>query len=570
MIESNISMSVPGTNKVEIFPYIRKIDLMSSNSYILSGEDQIAIIDTGALDDQFNHLMEKIIAMHEEKPRPTVIYLTHVHLDHCFQLKRCKEFKDLVNIIVAAQEKGAEALEAKDAKMTLADLLGKDLSRISVDVKLLSNRDVIIGGERQMLLDGTTFSYITNSLKIPQGPMLDSQIVSLGKEDQLEIYSTPGHSPDSICIQAGSFLFVGDLFFAPNPGMAGAYGWSQSDLLASIRKVLWILERKNIRLCCSGHGKAIDVDMALRTLRSMYQDVMLLSSLEEITPRWVRNVAMYAEDLLRELDRLLTIITGRLGYISLVLDELEEISEAYYVQSLVDAKLVDELFTEFNGFVKELRLGRKLDWDLVHKAGQIVRKLEIALENRALGSVLNQSLLKRANRILNDYAVAYRGFRPTYYVAGVDLNKIIKEIQGLIKFKPYEDNAILEAESYEDYIWALRTRIAHINMLENVTLDFEGDGSLPLVRMDKERFIEVIIDLLERLTSAGAKEMRIIASSNEGLVAIRIEIIGAIYEHPLKNSTLRFFERMFALCGGFIGTYTAEEGPIVEIEFLPI
>ena len=44
MIEPNILQFVPGTRRIKFYPYIRKIDLMSSNSYIISGDEQIAII----------------------------------------------------------------------------------------------------------------------------------------------------------------------------------------------------------------------------------------------------------------------------------------------------------------------------------------------------------------------------------------------------------------------------------------------------------------------------------------------------------------------------------------------
>ena len=63
MMESNVLQPVPGTKGTDFFPYIRKIDLMSSNSYVLSGEDQIALIDPGALDDQFDLLSKIIIAL---------------------------------------------------------------------------------------------------------------------------------------------------------------------------------------------------------------------------------------------------------------------------------------------------------------------------------------------------------------------------------------------------------------------------------------------------------------------------------------------------------------------------
>jgi glyoxylase-like metal-dependent hydrolase (beta-lactamase superfamily II) len=569
MIDSNVLQSVPGTKGIKFYPYIRKIDLMSSNSYLLSGAEQIAIIDPGAIDDQLDRLFEIIAAMVEEKPRPIVVYLTHAHLDHCYQLKRLKDFRNLGDILVAAQERGAEALETQDSKMTLAGLLGKELAGISVDVRLLSNRDTLAEREFHLQFNDTELAYLTKSIKIPHGPVLNSQIVALSKDDPLEIYHIPGHSPDSICFRVGRLIFLGDLFFAPNPGVAGAFGWSQSDLLSSIQKVLWILERKNILLCCSGHGRTVDVDTAWTTLRSMYQDVLSLSSLEEITPEWARNTAAYAEYLIRELERLFTIIIGRIVYISHVLDELEEINEADNLQSLINADQIDELFWNFNQFARELHAGKKLEWELVHKAGQIVGKLGAIYENRMLSSFLDQYLLKRVNRILDDYTVTYRGFSPTYYVTDVDINAAIGEVLEYAEYKVYEDEAILDANSHEDYIWALRTRIAHVNPFKNTSLAFEEDQSLPSVRMDKERFTEALVDVLERLASAGAKEIRITPSINEGWVVVRLCATESIYVHPLNDEVMRFFERAFSLSGGFIQSHTAETGPIVDIEFLP-
>ncbi|MDD4776515.1 MAG: MBL fold metallo-hydrolase, partial [Syntrophomonas sp.] len=355
MIQSDAPAPVRAAGRTEVIPYIRKIDLMSSNSYILSGEDQIALIDPGALDEQWDLLMEDMLRLMEQRPRPVVIYLTHIHLDHCYQLRRCREDRGLGRVLVAVQEKGAKGLEAQDDRLTLAGLLGRELFPFLSDLRLLSNEDILFKGIRRLELDGTALSYSTTATEMGHGRELISQQVSLGGGDLLEIYPLPGHSPDSICLQAGCTLFLGDLFFAPNPGTAGAYGWSQPDLLASIERVLWILDQKDIRICFSGHGRAIDADQARRTLRSMHKDVLSLYGLEEVNPLWARNTAAYAQDLMAELERLFIIITGRLAYTSYVLSAIEESGEAKRLQSLIDVAKIEELFEKFHRFVLELR-----------------------------------------------------------------------------------------------------------------------------------------------------------------------------------------------------------------------
>ena len=570
MIQSNTLSPVRGTRRTEIIPHIRKIDLMSSNSYILSGENQIALIDPGALDEQWDILTDRMLDLIEEKERPVVIYLTHVHLDHCFQLRRCREDRRLGRIIVAVQEKGAEALESQDGRLTLAGLLGKDLFSFRSDVRLLSNEDILKKGVQKLELDGMPFYYSTTATKMAGDQDLISQQVSLGGGDLLEIYPLPGHSPDSICLKAGSILFLGDLFFAPNPGTAGAYGWSQPDLLASIERVLWILDQKEINLCCPGHGRAIDADQARRTLRSMYRDVLSLSGLEEINPLWARNTAAYAEDLMTELERLFIIITGRLAYTSYVLSAIEESGEAKRLQSLIDVAEIEELFGKFHRFVLELRSGRKLNWELVHKAGQMVGKLEQVLENGTLRPAVNQSLIQRASRILNDYSIAYRGFRPTFYASSFNINALLKEIMNLVEFKSYDEAAIIEAEDHEAYLRELCSRIDHIDLFDSVSLKLAEGQSLPQVRLDKERFGEAMTDLLERLSGRCAGELSLSSAMEENMVAVRISLQrGVCTSSILEQAELRFFERAFALSGCFIQIDGGGDCQTVSIELLP-
>lgn len=564
MIEPMRSQPVDGSRNTAIYPYIRKIDLMSSNSYIISGVDQIALIDPGGLEDQIDHLEGVVAGLQEELLRPVVIYLTHVHMDHWVQLKQGRKRKNLGEAALAVQELGADALEMQDPRVTLSGLLGRSMIKVPVELKLLSSCDLGLCEERQLLLGKWAYDYAVRSMNICEGVDLQSIVVPVGKGDNLEIYHTPGHSPDSICIRIGSVLVVGDLFFAPNPGMAGAYGWSQRDLAESIQKVLWILENKNIQVCCSGHGRPIDALTARKTLEVIYNDVSSLQGLEEVTPEWAKRTAAYASDLMAEMERISTIIAGRLAFIAHVLGELEEEAEAEETEALIDPQLLDDLFNDFHSFSTALREGRKLDLELVHKAGQTMGRLEKLFETNKLGSIMDKSLMERAGRLINDYSMTYRGFRPPYYVSYEDINRIIEKIMEDLMRSPYDDEAIMRAESVEDYLKALKTRIAHVNLFENVKLVFEADPQKPFVRMDKERFSGALIDIFERFIGAGAKEMKVTTSLNDDWVLVRVE--GQTPFHPIGRAK-RFFERSLALCGGLLQTSMAKEGCMVEIEF---
>lgn len=565
-MEPMISQPVQGTRNVTIYPYLRKIDLMSSNSYLLSSPGQIALIDPGGMESQIKRLEEEIQILQDELHRPVVVYLTHVHIDHWHQLTQCKPSAQLSKAFLAVQETGASALETNDPQMTLSVLLGRPISTVFVDIRLLSNQDKNILSRNSLDLEGWSFDFVTKSRRITEEIVLDSQIVPLGKGDHLEIYHTPGHSPDSICIRVGSLLFVGDILFAANPGIAGACGWSHKDLMESILKILWILDNEKILFCGSGHGKPIDVQTARKTLEVMYSNGASLKDLEEITPLWARQTSAYAQDLMSELERTFTIIAGRLACSSQMLSKLEEEAKAKELDSLLDAQYMDELFVDFHNFGIELQAGKKLDIEMVHMTGQVVSRLDKLFARRKLESVLDQSLLDRAGRLLSDYAATYRGFRPPYYVSRVDINKLIEAVLEKLLHNRFEDVAVMQAENAKDYLKALASLIAHVNIFEDVKLAFRPCFARAFVHMDEERFADILIDMLERFAGARLREIEIVAALNDDRLTVCITGWGECTCHPLSKSK-RFFERSLALSGGLLKTYFTEDSPSVEIEF---
>jgi len=562
-VEPMISESVPGTRNVTIYSYLCKIDIMSSNSYILSSPGQIALIDPGGVQSQIDCLEEEIQILQDELPRPVVVYLTHVHVDHWCQLT---QGKTLSRAFLAVQENGADALETNDPRMTLSTLLDRPISAVPVDIRLLSCRDRAKLCENSIDLNGWRFDYVTNSRWISEDAVLYSQIVPLGKEDCLEIYHTPGHSPDGVCIRSGSMLFVGDVFFAPNPGVAGAYGWSQKDFMQSILKILWILENEKILFCGCGHGKFVDAQTARKTLQVMYSDAASLKDLQEITPLWARRISEYAQDLINELERIFTIIAGRLAYISHVLGELEEVAQAKELDGLLDTAYLDGLFVDFHAFARELHAGKKLDIEMVHKTGQVVGRLDRLFAKRNLEFVLDQSLLDRAGRLLSDYAATYRGFRPPYIVSRVDVNRLIEVVLEKLLHNADEEEAIMQAESDEDFLLALRYRIAQVNIFEGLDLVFLPGAVEAFARMDQERFADILIDMLERFAGARIREIEIATDLNDEWLTVRITGRGECTCHPLSQS-VRFLERNLALSGGLLQISLEANRPSVEVEF---
>lgn len=77
----------------------------------------------------------------------------------------------------------------------------------------------------------------------------------------LQVIHTPGHSPGSICLLAGSdqggMLFSGDTLFAMSVGRVDLPGGDQEDLVSSIRKRLFPLGEMPVY---PGHGPATTLD----------------------------------------------------------------------------------------------------------------------------------------------------------------------------------------------------------------------------------------------------------------------------------------------------------------------
>lgn len=568
-MESEILHPVSGTDRMKLYPYIRKIDMMSSNSYIISSESQLALIDPGGMDDQADKLMEVLSGLYDRKPKPLVVYLTHIHVDHSLQLGRRSLFQGFDQVGVAVQEKGALALEGGELDMTLSRLLGKKIDPISSDIRLLSSRDLRDPCRRRLRLDcGMTIEFETETREISPGLALASQRIPVGERDQIEVFRTPGHSPDSVCIRTGDVLFIGDLLLASNPGVAGIPGWSRTELMNSIRKVLWILEERNIRICCPGHGRPMDAKTVERTLERLHEYTESLNEIAVVDQNWAKETADYSHEALREMERLLTIIAGRLVLLSSVLQDLGEEEVAADIERLLDGAAVDDLLASAHRHLLSHDAAGILDIELVHRAGHIVGKLDRVFERESVRGLFEDHLLRRAERLLSDYMVTFRGFRPHQMVNYGDINAIIEGSVDQFRKKPFDEEAILEAETEEEYMEALKARISHVNLSEKVEIVLDMEGGLPDSLIDGERFSDLIIDLTERLAASRAE--RIVLSTKGCVDSVVFGIFGSgpkIF-NPFREAEMKFLTRSISLCGGVLGGGPGGDGePKIAVRF---
>ncbi|MCX6697179.1 MAG: MBL fold metallo-hydrolase, partial [Methanoregula sp.] len=214
---------VPGAGGAQCYPIIRKIDTISSNSYLLRTPDALLLIDPGGLAEQADHLASVIRECRKEHYLPLVVFLTHAHVDHFLSLCQSPALSDPTKSTIAIHEIGAISLAEGDRNVTQAAILGMEITGVEIGLRLLSREGASTPGipVTHTFPSGASITTIRDMVSTASGAPTQRERITFGAGEGFEIYHTPGHSPDSICLRFGRMLFIGDMLFAANPGVAG-------------------------------------------------------------------------------------------------------------------------------------------------------------------------------------------------------------------------------------------------------------------------------------------------------------------------------------------------------------
>lgn len=528
MLEDQQWQPVPGTSGAEIYPFLRKPDVTCSNAYVIRMPDEILLIDTGADADQMNRILALIEESLQEGPRGVLLFLTHCHVNHCYQAIRDRRFRALPMLTVAAEEEGARVLEAGDAVLTIADLMGREIEPLPVNLHL--------------------FAADRETLEMDGGTLLYRQRIPLQSGDHLFVYHTPGHSPDSICIQLGEYLFIGDFLFSANPGVAGLSGWDQPALLESVRRVRWILAHEPVTLCCPGHGRSIPAAAMPPLLDRLEADAKRMADIGVFNRERLADSLEHAVDLLLEANRTFAVIGGRLYALAYRLEDLGETEEAQRYLTLLEADRIDEFLADFAQFADEFRAGTKIDVQLVLKAVQVIQRIEAHFAGDRLNHVVDASLLRRTDRLLTDFMKTILGYRETPHLSPEDLPAVLSSLIDDSSNPPFSDEAFIEAaDDPEAYRAELVSRLAYLPLFEDVDISVEAEGTLPLAMIDRERFSDEVAGVLEDMVASGTQKIRLTLRRSGDAVGLLIRGSG-----PLPARRLRFYRRKLGLSGAVL------------------
>jgi glyoxylase-like metal-dependent hydrolase (beta-lactamase superfamily II) len=538
---------VPGAPEAAIYPLIRKIDVISSNSYLITTPDAIILIDPGGLPEQAEHLSRVIGTCRAEKDRPLFIFLTHAHIDHFLSVQSDPAFAHHDAAIFAIQESGASALESGDTTVTQAELLEAPLLPMNIGLHLFAREREGPASVDLCFPNGALIT-ITRDQDGPGG--LPRERIEFGPGPALIVYHTPGHSPDSICLQIGKLLFIGDLLFAAGPGIAGIVGWSQETLIHSLGGVEALIVRGGIQLVCPGHGRMILSDDALRMLSAVRTDAGGLANIAELDHERSVRTAEYARDCMEQVNELFTIMSGRLQYVSYILDELGESGMADQASLLIRGDTIDELLETFHSFAEDHRQGNNPPIHLVLKAGQVIAKLERTFQRDELTTIIGPTIVQRASRLLSDYTTMLRGFSPPGEVSDYNLIPIIEAHITMVSVPVFSDEEVL-LSSDDDAAFSrmLLARIGARPLLEEVNITVLAEDTTPDAFIDRDHFVDMLTYILEDLVGTGAGDIEICTRYHESNVVVTVT--GTMPPSGLPNRrTWRFLQGLSERAGG--------------------
>ncbi len=396
-------------NEIFIFPYIRKPDIISSNTYIIETPDMIIIIDPGADIEQTKNISNILSVRLAEKKKMLLILLTHCHYDHSAQIQEYVNNSLFEKIFIAGHTEAAAAISSGNKDVVLADFYNTILPQFNFDFSFSPERQNLLY-EKDPLSENFFFTKRkTNDISNNTAQIIYDELY-FKTTKILEIFYCPGHSPDGIIFKIGSALIIGDILFAANPMIAGSYGWNKIELMNSFNRLSAIINIFKIDVCYSGHGNALNSLDTLRILKKISDNLSAFKFNPKIDSEKISIIRSSAIALLNEADRLFTIISGQLLAVAYKLDELEEYTAAENILKLLDIDNIEKTFIILKKHLKDYQEKKNIELVFVHNALISVQKIKkLFLISEILRAAVNKDLIDRADSLLKNFLSIAQG-----------------------------------------------------------------------------------------------------------------------------------------------------------------
>lgn len=516
MIESGIWQSVPGTAEVQLYPILRKPSIISSNSFIFRTPSEIVILDPGGDPGQVGHIEETVRQALTGRDIPVIVCLTHTHVDHFQAMPGLLDEPVKGRLLCHPHSEGV--LLNRDARHSLAYLFDVRLPRCDVHGWFFKGSCTLgePGNEPHgWSTDGECFGRSKDS-------PLPTDVLRLGRQDVMEIFHTPGHSLDSLSFRIGDYLFVGDVPFAAEPGVAGVVGWSSGALSRSIRGMDAMLEDCGISLVIPGHGIPWAVPQARKILARVGEKVNRLGNIPLLDRERMDYLLHYAEVLLEEAGTIFSILAGRLLKVQYYLDELGEEEAARSVMQLIEFERIDGLIHDFHAFMEDVG-SRGMKGLALQKAIQFVNNLNSAFRAEGLAYLVGPSFLRRSSALFTDFINAVNGRSFDNQEAVFNLGEIVGKAVESCSRVPFREQEFFDsAEDDELFIRELAVRIAHNRLFDDVAFDFDPGPEDVFVALEPAVIEDILIALLEETAVQGSRRVEIRVDRMPEKISLRV------------------------------------------------
>lgn len=547
--EANCSAwsSVPGTDGVELRALINKPSLITSNAFLLRTPYEIIVIDPGASDEQRDHINELLAEALREQLRPVMVMLTHCHHDHSCHAGHVGSAASSVKRLAHAT--AVEALRRGDRGLTIADLYpGAEICDAHFDALFQPLENTACGARALDLGRGTKLALSRDAPPTAAGSSVDRQTIRLGTGDAFELYHTPGHSPDHLCMRVGRHLFLGDLPFAANPGLAGLPGWDAPALARSIASVSWMIGRADIEICHTGHGRSLPAAAMRNVLARVERESSALDGIEEITRSRVAMLRAHALELLDVAGDLFAVIAGRILSTAHRLELLEECAYAECFRTAVDIDGVERALDDVRRFCTDLHADVLPQLSTVLKCVQVMQRLEQALT--AAGEIAGAALTARASRLVGDFFNAVRGLHITSNVETFDADELAGSVIRALRARPtLDDVKPLARDDGHAFAQSLARRLAFVDILRHVEIELVPLDACARTMADRQRLSDVLMDAIELLAGAGSRHIALRTLRNGDQLEIELRSSDVSPSVAIEQRRRRVYQRVLATGG---------------------
>ena len=551
--------AVPGTDNVEIYPIVRKPSVLCSNTYIIKAPELFIVIDPGTDPEQIEHGRQVISEKRQGRPIPVFLFLTHCHIDHFLAVNLLMD--QTFNGQFICHPLAADAIEAKDENLTLANMNGSALPMCKVRDRFFQDEDHPVSTEDRPL------PVESGIMELDDGQVVPFNIVRVGGNDRIEIFQTPGHSPDSITYVVGRFMYTGDLHVATTPGIAGKNGWDNRALVSSIRAMIEVGRRREIAHILPGHGKVIDFEKATHIFLKEADEAVHLNSLALFDRERSLYLSEYATVLLEETSSIFSIIAARLLKVSYYLDMLGEHDHAQSIPNIIDTDMLDHMVDEFHTYILELKGARGAP--VISKAVQFSRKVNQIFEPEKISHLFDPCFLRRIKSLLSDFVNVVYGIRFRDQETDFDLNTAVEETLESLKKNPAESDRIFETlDDDREFIDELARRIAYTPLFSGTRFSFSRTEEELNITADRLMFQDLLNALLEQFAIGEIDAIDLATGRDEDGAAILSVTCGpGTKPFALRESKALYLRHSLKIAGGAFEKITSGENELYHFIF---